>query len=328
MSLLTPLPEPNDEDLERAVADVVKYVAAQAPPTSTAAPTSLPPTTKRVRDLRAEVEEAKALLELQADTAPLLVDTDRVRRSRKRAAEAARLHALAQDSAARAWQAARVRLVFTVVALVALIGALGWSTTGVHHTLTRSMTERDAAWWGAWAVEPVISAVLLVVVGARAFLATRNRMLRHRHMTVVEYGALVVTLTLNVWPYLPWVSVPWERFDPMQLLAHSIGPLVAVGAVAVLPVIWSAFADLDHGLPVSPTPIPTGPEYRQNVPGTAATQQRATSDRVALLVERARLMIAAGQLSADPSATRLREALVCGTDSARKVRDALRASTR
>lgn len=324
MSLLTPLPEPNDEDLERAVADVVKYVAAQAPPTPTATPTSLPLTTKRIRDLRAEVDEAKALLELQADTAPLLVDTDRVRRSRKRAAEAAHLHALAQDPAARAWQAARVRLVLTVVALVALVGALTWSTTGVHHTLTRSMIEQSAAWWGAWAVEPVISAVLLVVVGARAFLATRSRVLSHAHLTAVEYGALSVTLTLNVWPYLPWVSIPWTRFDPMQLLAHAIGPLVAVGAVAVLPVIWSAFAQLDHGLPVGPTAGSTDPEYRDNVLETAVAQHGATADRVALLVNRARRLIAAGQLPSDPSATRLREALGCGTDAAREVRDALR----
>lgn len=326
MSLLTPLPEPNDEDLERTVAEVVNYVAAHAPATPPPAPTAAPSATKRVRELRAEVDEAHTLLELQADAAPLLVDTDRVRRSRKRAAEAARLHALAQDPAARAWQAARVRLTLTLVALVALVGALGWSTTGVHHTLTRSMVERGAAWWGAWAVEPVISAVLLVVVGARAFLATRGRALRHRHLTAVEYGALTVTLTLNVWPYLPWVSVPWARFDAMQLLAHAIGPLVAVGAVAVLPVIWSAFADLGHGLPVGPTATSTGSAYRDNAPGTTAAQHGATDDRVALLVARARRLIAAGRLPADPSATRLREALGCGTDTAREIRDTLRRS--
>jgi uncharacterized membrane protein len=197
MTTLIPFPEPSDEDMQRAVAEVEKYVAGQAPAVPDVVPVVVPPATRRVRELRAEVDEAHALLELQADAAPLLLDTDRVRRSRKRAAEAARLHALAQDPAARAWQAARVRLVLTVVALVALVGALGWSTTGVHHTLTRTMTEQGAAWWGAWAVEPVISAVLLVIVGARAFLATRGRVLRHRHLTVVEYGALAVTLTLT-----------------------------------------------------------------------------------------------------------------------------------
>lgn len=319
MTTTLPMPEPDDDQVQRTVAEVERYVARQTPPAPDPAPAAEPSTTRRVRELRAEVDEAHALLELQADAAPLLLDTDRVRRSRKRAAEAAQLHALAQDPAARAWQAARVRLVLTVVALTALVGALGWSTTGVHHTLTRSMTGHGAAWWGAWVVEPVISAVLLVVVGARAFLATRGRVLRHRHLTVVEYGALSVTLTLNVWPYLSWA-----RFDAMQLLAHAIGPLVAVGAVAVLPVIWSAFVNLDHGLPVGPTPAPTGPQYGGNAPCGDDAELGATEARTALLITRARRLIAAGRLPADPSATRLREALACGTDAARQVRDALR----
>lgn len=319
MSTQTPNPEPRPEDLENAVDEIVRYVADQAP----AVPVQVaePVTSKRVRELRAEVAEAHALLDLQADASPLLVDTDRVRRSRKRAAEAARLHALSRDPAARAWQAARVRLVLTAVALTALVGALGWSTTGVHHTLTLDMVERTAAWWGAWAVEPVISAVLLVVIAAKAFLATRGRTLHHRHLSVVEYGALGVTLTLNVWPYTPWQV---EKFDPMQLLAHAIGPLIAVGAVAVLPIIWSAFADLDHGLTAAPTAAPTPPEYRQNVPAEDTAQDAPTARPTAVLAARARQMIAAGQLPADPSATKLREALGCGTDAAREVRDALR----
>ncbi|QQQ74774.1 hypothetical protein IOD16_27055 [Saccharothrix sp. 6-C] len=290
--------------------ELEKYIAGHARAVE-------PAESKRVRDLRSEVAEAHALLALQADTAPLLVDTDRVRRTRKRAAEAARLHALAQNPAARAWQAARARLVLTAVALAALVGALGWSTTGVHYTLTRSMAERNAAWWGAWAVEPVISAVLLVVVAAKAYLATRGRTLTHRHLSVVEFGALAVTLTLNIWPYTPWQA---DRFDAMQLLAHAIGPLVAIGAVAVMPVIWTAFSDLDHGLPVAATT----PEYKHNVPGDAPKPGRATDMRTALLVRRARRLITDGQLPADPSATRLREALGCGTDAAREVRDALR----
>ncbi|MBP2478208.1 hypothetical protein JOF53_007080 [Crossiella equi] len=331
---IPPMPEPSPEELERAVADVEDFVASQAPAsTADQAPEpdeiAAPVQTRRVRDLRAEVAESHALLGMQADPAPLLVDTDQVRRSRKRAVEAAKLHALAQDPAARAWQAARVRRTLTIVALSALVGALGWSTTGVHHTLTLDVTEYTAAWWGAWAVEPVISAVLLVVVAAKAFLATRGRTLRHRHLTVVEYGALAVTLTLNVWPYLPWQA---DRFDPMQLLAHAIGPLVAVGAVAVLPIIWSAFADLDHSLSAAPTAQPysssTGPEYSGNVLGKVPGAGEATGGSTALLVERARHLIAAGELPADPSATRIREVLGCGTNAAREVRDALRRSAR
>ncbi|CAM3961052.1 hypothetical protein KIPE111705_33530 [Kibdelosporangium persicum] len=290
------------------MAQVEKYVACHAASGDS----------KRVQELRAEVDEAHALLALQGDPAPLLVDTKRVRRSRKRAAEAVQLHALAQNPAARAWQAARVRLVLTAVTLAALIGALGWSTTGVHYTLTRTMTERNAAWWGAWAVEPVISAVLLAVVTAKAYLATHGLVLTHRHLTAVEFGALAVTLTLNIWPYTPWQV---DRFDPMQLLAHAIGPLVAIGAVTVLPIIWSAFASLQLGsLPVGTT----SHEYSQNAAEEGIPPDRTTNARTALLVERAQQLIATEQLPANPSATRLREALACGTDTAREVRDALR----
>ncbi|AXX32049.1 Minus agglutinin [Actinosynnema pretiosum subsp. pretiosum] len=304
------------------MAAVEHHLAAHAPAVP-AAVLALPET-RRVRELRAEVAEAHALVDLQDDPAPLLVDTDRVRRARKRAAEAGRLHALAQNPAALALLASRVRLVLTVVAVAALLGALAWSTTGTHATLTRDVPAYSAAWWGAWAVEPVISAVLLVVVAAKAFLATRGRVLHHRHLSVVEYGALTVTLTLNIWPYLPWLSLPWAAFDPMQLLAHAVGPLVAVGAVAVLPPVWTAFAELDHGLPVGPDSRPTSPVYRQNTPAAVSARDRAAEARTALLVERARLLIDAGQLPAVPSATRLRAALECGTDAARQVRDALR----
>ncbi|WP_051772941.1 hypothetical protein [Saccharothrix sp. NRRL B-16314] len=319
MSTRTPNPEPRPEDLDSTVEEIVRFVAEQAPAVAPAPTPSAD--TRRVRELRAEVAEAHVLLDLQGDAAPLLVDTDRVRRSRKRAAEAARLHALAQDPAARAWQAARVRLVLTAVALTALVGALAWSTTGAHATLTRDMAERGAAWWGAWLVEPVVSAVLLVVVGAKAFLAARGRVLRHRHLTVVEAVALAVTLVLNTWHHLPWVAA---RFEPMQLLAHAVGPLVAVGAVTVLPVIWTAFAELDHGLPAGPTAGLTEGLTPAKYSGNATASAPAGDGLTGRLAARARDLIAAGELPADPSANRLRTALGCGMDTAREVRDALR----
>lgn len=83
MNTAIPMPDPSDDEVERAVVQVEKYVAGHASIAEVAV-------SKRVRELRAEVNEAHALLALQADDAPLLVDTDRVRRTRKQAAE--RLH--------------------------------------------------------------------------------------------------------------------------------------------------------------------------------------------------------------------------------------------
>ncbi|WP_018683670.1 hypothetical protein [Actinokineospora enzanensis] len=357
------VPGPDESDpFADAVAEVERYVAAAAPtPPPRVQPVehddqdtgdgsdqgrsvavgSSVGRTGRVRRLSAEVAEAHALLALQGDTAPLLVDTGRVRRALKRSREAARLHALGRDPMARAWQAARVRLVLTVVALVALVGALGWSTTGVHHTLTMDMSDRGAAWWGAWAVEPVLSAVLLVVVAAKAFLTTRGHTLRHRHLSAVEAGALGVTLTLNVWPYLPWAA---EVFAPMALLAHAIGPLVAVGAVTVMPIIWDGFARLDHGGDTPTDPARSGAadptDERTDTAGEAlpaGAAQRASagaahapdapivqgrlSARAAALLPRLRAAIAAGDLPPTASASAIRAHLRCGSEYARELRD-------
>ncbi|MDQ2582603.1 hypothetical protein [Saccharothrix yanglingensis] len=365
MSVTTlPMPGPDDsrDEVDQAVAEVMRYVAAQAPAlvrdeTQPAGNRhEVPVRTRRVRRLRAEVDEAHALLSLQGDAAPLAVDSRKVRRSRKRAMQAARLHALAQDAAARAWQASRVRAVLTVVAMTALVGALAWSTTGVHHTLTLNTPVHSAAWWGAWAVEPVISAVLLVVVAARAYLATRGRVLDHPHLNRVERGALAVTLTLNVWPYLPFVA---ERFEPMTLLAHSIGPLVAVAAVTVMPVIWAEFAGLDHGdttpadppvtqapraqtSPVTPSPrgtVTTGQEAAGepsrvptvSVPAAADTpivQAKplpTLSKRAAELLPRVSAAVAAGELPPVPSGSAIRTHLRCGSEYAREIREYLTA---
>ncbi|WP_447009745.1 hypothetical protein [Saccharothrix hoggarensis] len=349
-----PLPGPDESDpFAATVAELERYVAASAPasvpdehqddghrdvPAVGVAPVVAD--TRRVARLSAEVAEAHRLLELQGDTAPLLVDTARVRKALKRSREAARLHALGQNPMARAWQAARVRLVLTVVALVALIGALAWSTTGVHHTLTIGVPRFSAAWWAAWAVEPFVSAVLLVVVGAKAFLTTRGHILRHPHLTAVEFGALAVTLTLNVWPYLPGVA---DGFRPMALLAHAIGPLVAVGAVTVMPIIWAGFADLDHTAPArpdtptaatdtapvrpasaSPAGTPTGP-VPVIVADTADTAivQAQLSARAAELLPRLRAAIAAGDLPPTASASAIRAHLRCGSEYARELRNAV-----
>jgi hypothetical protein len=299
------MPDPDPDDVDAVLAEIEARLDETAPePTAD---------TDRVRKLRDEVTEARALLALQADDAPLLVDTPKVRRRRKAGAEAAQLHALAANPAVRAWQAARWRLVLTWVAVLALVLALGWSTAGVQTFAAEDAPRWSPGWCFAWLVEPFLSLALLTVVAARAFMATRGQPLDDPKLRRIEWRFLALTFGMNAWPHLPGVA---EHFTVSGLVLHVLGPVVAVSIVTALPIVWTAFADLDHG---SPTGTPTGPTYWGNGTGGKPTTGGPTD----VLVARARLLIAAGQLDPNPSATRLQKALRCAMDSAREVRDAL-----
>lgn len=199
--------------------------------------------TRAVRRLAGEVAEARYLVALQGDDAPLSVESARVRRRRRAMREAATLHQLGQDSGAVAWQAARWRRVLTVLGVGALLAGLTWSTAGVHATAISSgaASSRGIASVLAWLIEPCISAVVLLCVGARGYLASRGRPLVSTTVSRIEFAALAGTLTLNTWPYLPLVA---HRFVAVRLMVHMVGPLVAVGAVLALTVIWAALANL------------------------------------------------------------------------------------
>lgn len=282
--------------------------------------------TRRVRKLAGEVAEAHHLAELQGDDTPLLLDSGRVRKRRRKAHEAARLHTLGQDPAMRAWQAARMRRLLVAAGMVALTLALAWSTAGVQAFAAGDAAEWSPAWVFAWLVEPFMSLALLTVVGAKAFLGTRGQPITSAKLTRIEYGFLGLTLTMNAWPYLPGVA---DTFELSRLVLHILGPIVAVAVVTALPIILEAFARLDH----RPThPDVTGPLTAPAYSANAGTDRPAGNPPgggvervdVAALTDRARLLIASGDLPAAPSANALRQALRCGMDTARHVRDELR----
>ncbi|MFC6081671.1 hypothetical protein [Sphaerisporangium aureirubrum] len=317
MSIGIPTPEPTPEDISRGLAELEQHLAGVVP-ASAPAPVEYDGMTRRVRQLRAEVAEAHLLADLQGDDAPLLLDTKRVRRRRKAAQEAARLHALGQDPAMRAWQAARMRRVLVVVALVSLTLALAWSTAGVQRFAADGAAPGTPAWLFAWLVEPFMSMALLVVVGARAYLGSHGAPLRSRTLVRIEWLFLGLTLGMNAWPYLPGVA---ESFSFSRLVLHLLGPVVAVAVVTALPIILAAFTRLDHtgsGIP------PTGPPYSTNAMIRYPDEHGDGPDLTALTA-RARRLIAAGELPADPGADKIRRALRCGMNTARAVRDALSA---
>ncbi|HEX5543605.1 MAG TPA: hypothetical protein VFX60_18980 [Micromonospora sp.] len=273
--------------------------------------------TRRVRQLRAEVAEAHLLAQLQGDDTPLLLDSPRVRKRRRAAYEAARLHQLAQDPVMRAYQAARFRRVLVVAALVSLALALAWSTAGVQVFAADGAEPWSPAWVSAWLVEPFLSLALLVVVGARAYMGTRGQPIQSRTLRRIEWLFLGLTLGMNAWPHLPWVAA---EFSLSRLVLHLLGPVVAVAIVTALPIILAAFAGLDHG-PL--TGGLTGPSYRENTAGNFPTR-----GDVGALTARARHLIASGELPAEPSANALQKTLRCGMDTARQVRDEIREGKR
>jgi hypothetical protein len=160
-------------------------------------------------------------------------------------------------------------------------------------------------------------------------MATRGQPLDAPVLRRVEGLFLTLTLGMNAWPHLPGIAHP---FSVSRLVLHVLGPIVAVAIVTALPPIWRAFTELDHGqqpsaagasLPgpyPSPYSAPTSGRYSTDTGSNAAPTTAATG----ALVARARALIAAGQLPVDPSATRLRTVLGCGTDTARQVRDVLK----
>ncbi|MET9241068.1 hypothetical protein [Nonomuraea sp. NPDC003709] len=301
-----PSHEPTPEEMASALADL----EALANQSSVTVSPPRPPTTgetKRVRKLRAEVAEAHLLADLQDDDAPLLLDTPKVRKRRKAAQQASRLHALAQDPEMRAWQAARMRRLLVTAALVSLTLALAWSTAGVQHFAADGAAPWSPAWIFAWLVEPFLSLALLVVVGARAYLGTRGQPLDDPKLVRIEWLFLALTLAMNAWPYLPLVAAD---FSLSRLVLHVLGPIVAVAVVTALPLILAAFSGLDHGS----SGTPTSPSYRVNA---------ATLDKLTI---QARRLISTGQLSVDSGADKFRRALGCGMDTARAVRDALRSN--
>ncbi len=216
-------------------------VGPGAPVTAATSANSEP---KRVARLRAAVVEARGVVALQSDPALTAADTDRVLAERRKAAEAYKLHQLAGEPARKALRDMRMRRTVALVGAIGLVGALGWSCANVQHAVVagQHLGTGDAAWWLAFLVEPVVSVGLLLIFGVRAYIAaTRAISISDHRLRRAEFALLAITLTVNSWLYLPGVAA---QFDPLQLLVHSIGPVIAVTLVTVIPVLWQYLSDL------------------------------------------------------------------------------------
>ena len=329
----TPFPAPEPDDVSRGLAELELYVARQTPAPSTAPAAAAPVVetglTKRVKRLHAQVAEARLLLGLQDDDTPLMVDSRKVRRRRRKSHEAARLFELAQDPAMQVYQTMRVRRLLVAVAMASLTLALAWSTAGVQRFAADGAGPGSPSWLFAWLVEPFLSLGLLLVVGARAYLGTRGTVLDHPTVRNIERLFLGLTVGMNAWPYLPIVA---EKFSMARLVLHILGPIVAMAIVTALPVILAAFTTLDH--PPIPDHHTARPASSPQGAPTVVDQQWSTPDGASSEVFRGRTadehraelrrLIACGQLPPVPSARAIQNALRCREELSRVLRNELR----
>ncbi|MBT2232205.1 manganese efflux pump MntP family protein [Nonomuraea sp. NEAU-A123] len=334
---ISSIPEP--EDVSALISGAEALLAANAPveqpapPVATTGPAVTPSAavtgeTKRVRQLRAEVAEAHLLADLQDDDSPLLLDSPKVRKRRRAAYEASRLHELAQDPMMKAWQAARMRKLLVAVSMVSLTLALAWSTAGVQVFASEGAPAWSPSWVFAWLVEPFMSMALLVVVGARAYMATHGQPIESKTLTWIEYLFLALTLGMNAWRHLPGVAAD---FSLSALVLHILGPVVAVAIVTALPIILAAFSGLDHGrqsVTPSGSTRPQTPAAPADLRSERVTETHTSSPTrgKSLADHRTDLtvLIANGVLPPEPSAERIRKALGCSREAAMTLRDELR----
>lgn len=203
--------------------------------------------TEQVRQLEQDVAERERLAELHEQRAATHVPSEASLKLKQSSRDAEDRRAELANPARVALRDARAQLVTNLVGLIAAVIALGWSTANVQTTASLTAETGSVAWWLAWGVEPLISAALLTVMGANAYLATRQVSITSRWVTAAQWVPLGYTVTLNCWTSLPPTVLSHPVVEFLRgLVVHSVGPVVVVLLVHALPVLWAAFIDL-HG---------------------------------------------------------------------------------
>lgn len=252
--------------------------------------------TERVRQVEAEVAEREELAELYGQYAATHVPSRKTLEMRESSRNAEAQRAERANPARTALRDARAQLVITLLGLVAAVVALGWSTANVHTTAAWDQPDGSVGWWLAWGVEPLISAALLTVMGAVAYLATRQVQVRSRWVAAAQWVPLGYTLVLNCWPSLPTAVLTHPSMEFTRgLVVHSVGPVVVVLLVHALPQLWASFIDL-HRQSSSETPDRPGDQGKPS-----AEADEIDPGKAAELLALARPAVARGEASASAS---------------------------
>lgn len=262
--------------------------------------------TARVLARRQEQAEAETLAELAAAEHARKLSAAGARERAElaaRAASAAAKRRLEADVDVRALGLSRRRVRWSLLCWSVLLAALSYTCTSVQQFAAAGAPAGTAQWAVAWAVDPVLSLLLVGLLLARGDLTVVGVRVRslsgHRLVLWAEIGVLAAVLTMNVSPVI-LSAAPWEL-----IALHVAVPGAAATAALVLPIVqqWyaTAISGLYQAMAADPSGRPDTPINRdKHAPEAAAVAELSAVDRE--LLADVREAIRTGEITHPPSA--------------------------
>lgn len=150
------------------------------------------------------------------------------------------------DPSSRLADLYRWHKVTTRVLLALIVIGIAWASVNVQQTLTVGVPTSDPLFWLSYAIEPLISFPLIVLMILQSTAARWGRKFRAgklgaKGVIAIEVVLLTLTMFLNSAPYMPgtgeWVSLP-------IFVGHMVPPIMIAVAVLLQPIAADFFANL------------------------------------------------------------------------------------
>jgi hypothetical protein len=154
-----------------------------------------------------------------------------------RSGTAAHIRARIRESAeVRAERVARVLRWVLIGGGCVLAAFAAWSTSGVHDGVVISLGLKDgsAAWTAAWAMEPALMSIVVMLIIARAVLSASGGSMDGR-ADVIQWTSLATSLGLNIIGGWSGEVSDWTTWR--AALVHSIGPIGAAGTAHMMALV-------------------------------------------------------------------------------------------
>ncbi|MBN6039126.1 hypothetical protein [Amycolatopsis sp. 195334CR] len=204
--------------------------------------------------------------------------------------EARDVHRLAANPLLGAVNADRFRVSITRTMWFFLAVGLGFTTTGVHDFLAGHLTAADPMWWGGWLAEPALAGILITLLRWEAAMLVHGLDVDHRPVKWLKRVLLASTLIANVWAAL----APSDgRISKGNVFFHLVIPTVVFLLAEVMPIIQAectkvreqAAAEVPHGTegprPAAAPTAPTG-THQPGPPLPSLAPDPAPASRVKL----------------------------------------------